>query len=140
MADLVLKGMLQLGGLLTLKASGGKVKVGDDEVLVELLPTPGNSHGSAPIVNLPPPPAGPINTGTDVVVFNSFNKTVKAGNNAIVTQGLVMQGMPFQWPGMVLPSQKNATVKINQIAINVAGDRAIIFPSGGTASLTTSGQ
>lgn len=141
MADLVLKGTLELHGLLTLKASGGKVKVQADEVLVELPPAPGNKHGSAPIVNLPPPPAGPINTGMDVVVFNSFNKTVMAGNKAIVAMGLVLQGLPPMWPGMLLPSQKNSSVTINQLKINVKGDQAIIFPSGGTANLTdNSGQ
>jgi hypothetical protein len=140
MADLVLKGRLDFRGNLTLQgASGGKVKVESSEVLVELqLP---QSHGDAPPVIMPPPPAAPADTGSAVVILNSFNKTVKAGGKAIVTQGMVMQGSGPLWPGMVLPTQGNSgPVSVNSIPMNVVGDQAIIFPSGGAASLTASGQ
>ena len=141
MGDLVLKGRLDFRGNLTLQgASGGKVKVDDKEVLVELQPP--QSHGTAPPVILPPPPATPINTGPDVVILSSFNKTVKAGAAPIVTLGMVLQGTnPPPWPGMVLPTQGNAgPVSVNQIPMNVVSDQAIIFPSGGTASFNNSGQ
>jgi hypothetical protein len=140
MADLVLSGLLDFHGMLTLQASGGKVKVESQEVLVELPSS--DSHGLAPPVILPPPPAAPITTAPEVVVLSSLNKTVKAGEKAIVTQGMVIQGSPRIWPGMVLPSQNNTgPVTVNHIPINVLGDQAIIFPSGGSANLTTkSGQ
>lgn len=139
MADLVLKGMLDFRGNLTLKASGGKVKVGGAEVLVEL--TPGSKHGMAPPVIMPPPPASPADPGTNVVIINSLNKTVMAGGKPIVTMGMAMQGNNPMWPGMVLPSMGNTTmVTVNRIAMNVVGDKAIIFPSGGSASFDTSGQ
>jgi len=142
MADLVLKGRLDFRGNLTLQGSnGGKVKVDASEVLVELQPP--ESHGTAPPVILPPPPAGPFDAGLAVVILSSFNKTVKAGARAIVTLGMVMQGdqNPPPWPGMVLPTQGNAgPVSVNQVPMNVVGDQAIIFPSGGSASFTSSGQ
>lgn len=139
MGDLVLKGMLDFRGSLTLKASGGKVKVGAQEVLVEL--TPGSKHGSAPPVIMPPPPASPADPGPNVVIINSLNKTVKVGTKAVVTQGMVMQGNSPMWPGMVLPSKGNTTVvSVNKLAMNVVGDQAVIFPSGGTATFDTSGQ
>jgi len=140
--DLNLKGTLNLKGVLRLNPSGGKVLVGGKEALV-VLPL-GQKHGdaAAPVIQ-PPPPAAPINPGVGVVVFVSFNQTVTAGGVAMVTQGMVMQGNPAPpppWPGMVQPSTNNPTVKINNIAINVQGDMAVIFPSGGTATLNTSGQ
>lgn len=140
MGDLNLKGMLNLKGLLRLNPSGGKVLVGGKEALV-VLPM-GQKHGdaAAPVIQ-PPPPAAPINPGVGVVVFVSFNLTVTAGGKAIVTQGMAMQGNPPPvWPGMVQPSTNNPTVKINNIAVNVVNDMAVIFPSGGTATLGTSGQ
>lgn len=140
MADLKLKGTLNLKGVLALKAPGGKVLVGGRPALV-VLPL-GQKHGdaAAPVVQ-PPPPAKPIDTGLDVVVFVSFNQTVTAGGKAIVTQGMVMQGKPAPvWPGMVQPSTGNTTVTINNLAVNVEGDSAVIFPSGGSATLSTSGQ
>ncbi len=140
MGDLKLKGMLNLKGLLKLNPSGGKVLVGGKPALV-VLPL-GQKHGdaAAPVIQ-PPPPATPIDTGLDVVVFVSFNQTVTAGGKAIVTQGMVMQGKPSPvWPGMVQPSTNNPTVKINNLAVNVEGDMAVVFPSGGTATLSTSGQ
>ena len=137
MGNLTLKGRLNLVGNLTLK---DKVLVETAEALVELTPTPGKGHGKAPLVNLPPPPAGPADPGLDVTVINSFNKTVKAGAKPIVVLGMVMQGNIPSWPGMVLPSTVNTMVTINHVAINVVGDSAVIFPSGGSASLSTSGQ
>ena len=140
MADLVLKGRLDFRGSLTLQGTGGgKVKVDSSEVLVELQPP--QSHGSAPTVILPPPPAAPLDPGPAVVILSSFNKTVKAGPKPIVTLGMVMQGTTPMWPGMVLPTQGNAgPVSVNQIPMNVVGDQAIVFPSGGTASFNSSGQ
>jgi hypothetical protein len=138
--DLNLKGVLGLKGVLKLNPSGGRVLVGGKEALV-VLPI-GQKHGdaAAPVIQ-PPPPAAPLDEGLDVVVFVSLNQTVQAGDKAIVTQGMVMQGTKLRaWPGMVQPSTNNPTVKINGIAINVQNDMAIIFPSGGTATLGTSGQ
>jgi hypothetical protein len=140
MADLVLKGRLDFRGILTLQgAGGGKVKVDDKEVLVELQSP--QSHGTAPPVILPPPPVAPLDAGPNVVIVSSFNKTVKAGTKSIVTLGVVLQGATPTWPGMVLPTQGNAgPVSVNQVPMNVQQDQAAIFPSGGTASLSTSGQ
>ena len=59
---------------------------------------------------------------------------------AIVALGMVMQGSIPTWPGNVLPGQ-NSTVMANMIPITVKGDQAVIFPSGGTAMLSSdSGQ
>lgn len=143
MADLVLEGVLNLEGMLTLEgASGGKVKVGAVEALVEVLPSDSAQCTLAPPVLLPPPPASPVSPEPTVWILNSFNKTVKAGTKAIVAQGMAMQGMSGSppWPGMVMPSTVNPTVTINNIAINVVGDMATIFPSGGMATFTSSGQ
>lgn len=135
MGDLNLKGMLNLKGILTL---GDKVLVGGEEALVVL--QPGQKHGDAPPVIMPPPPAAPLDTGAGVVIIVSLNQTVKAKDKMIVTQGMAMQGNGSLWPGMVLPSTKNSGVTINYIPINVKGDQAVIFPSGGSASFNTSGQ
>jgi hypothetical protein len=143
MGDLILKGRLNLMGQLSLK---DKVLIGDSkkEALVEQIAVSGKAHSpSAPPVMQPPPPAGPIDSGTKVWVINSFNKTVTANGLAIVTMGMAMQGNGAIWPGMVLPSANNppgSGVTINHLAINVQGDKAIIFPSGGSAGLDTSGQ
>lgn len=138
MGDLVLKGMLDFRGNLTLKAAGGKVKVGGQEVLVELT---SGQHGMASPVIMPPPPASPADPGTKVIILNSLNKTVMAGGKPIVTMGMAMQGNNPMWPAMVLPSTGNTTmVTVNHVAMNVVGDKAVIFPSGGTASFDTSGQ
>lgn len=144
MGDLNLKGMLNLKGVLKLNPSGGKVLIGGKEALVVLPQAPPNKHGSAaaPVVQ-PPPPAAPIDSGLGVVVFLSFNQTVTAGaaGAALVTQGMVLQGGAARpWPGMVQPSTNNPNVKVNQMAVNVVGDMAVVFPSGGTATLDTSGQ
>jgi hypothetical protein len=142
MADLILKGTLDLGGSLTLKSPGGKVKVEEDEVLVELPINEKHGQASAPVV-LPPPPANPVTTGLDVVILSSLNKTVTANGKAIVAQGILLQGESGKrvWPGMVLPSQKNSKVTINKaLKINVKGDQGVVFPSGGTATFDSSGQ
>jgi hypothetical protein len=117
------------------------VKVGAVEALVEVIPTSSPAQGAAPPVLMPPPPAPPTFPQPDVWIVTSFNKTVMAGAAAIVAQGMAMQGqMGAPWPGMVLPSSVNPTVTINNIPINVVGDQGVIFPSGGPASFTASGQ
>lgn len=147
MGDLILKGTnLNLAGHLSLNPNGGKVLIGETklEALVEAVPPGDSHHGKAPSVILPPPPAAPIDPNQEVWIVNSFNKTVTIGTpqKAIVALGMVLQGgkngMPI-WPGSLLTGQ-NSTVKANSIAINVEGDQAIIFPSGGMANLSSSGQ
>jgi hypothetical protein len=145
MADLTLKKTLNLMGNLTLKPpSGGKVKIGDSglEALVEVTPSDPPQCNSAPPVILPPPPASPLQPQPTVWIVNSFNKTVKAGTKNIVALGMAMQGQSGapMWPGMVLPSSGNPTVTVNHIPINVVNDMAIIFPSGGSAAFSSSGQ
>jgi len=135
MGDLKLTGPLNLMGNLTLK---DKVFVNNVEALVE-----GNNLGTAPPVILPPPPASPSDPAPPVSILASFNKTIKAGTKCIVAQGVVMQGSVPTWPGMMLPSQGNTSpslVSANGLPINVVGDQAVIFPSGGSASFTQSGQ
>jgi hypothetical protein len=130
MADLELGGTLDCSGMLTLQGSaGGKVRAGGKEVLVEQV------QGTAPIVVIPPPPASPLYSGTDVVVVSSLNRTVKAGARAVVTQGMVLQG---PWPGFVMRGA--GTVTVNQIPMNVVGEQATIFPSGAVAQFDASGQ
>jgi hypothetical protein len=140
MANLDLKGPLNLLGTLTLEgASGGKVTIDGQEILVEVTPGTMPAHGSAPAVTLPPP--APADPAPFVNVINSFNKTVKVGSKAAVAQGMVMQGSVPTWPGMVLPSQKNTSpVTAGGLPINVVGDKAIVFPSGGSATFDGSGQ
>jgi hypothetical protein len=143
MSDLTLKGPLNLMGNLTLTpGSGGKLKIGTAEALVAVQPSAANSQGTAPPVMLPPPPAGPTFPQPTVWIVSSFNQTVTTQNKAIVALGMVMQGQGgAPWPGMMLPSSSNPDVTINHIPINVApGDQAVIFPSGGSASFTSSGQ
>jgi hypothetical protein len=135
MGNLNLSGPLNLLGTLDLK---DKVLVSNVEALVEA-----DNTGTAPPVILPPPPAGPSNPAPQVSIVTSFNKTITANGKAIVAQGLVMQGSPKQWPGMVLPSTANtgpSAVNANGLPINVVGDQAIVFPSGGSASFSQSGQ
>jgi hypothetical protein len=142
MGDLVLSGLLNLVGTVKLAADGGKVKVGSNEVLVKGQKGAGPAHGVGIPVILPPPPAAPIDTGTDVWIFNSFNSTVTVGGVAAVALGICAQGNPgvATWPGMVLPSTLNATVTINHIPMNVVGDSGITLPNGGSVSFTASGQ
>ena len=76
MADLNLKGPLNLMGNLTLK--GGKVKVNGAEALVEVTPSdPAQCSAASPVI-IPTPPAAPLQPQPTVWIVNSFNKTVKA--------------------------------------------------------------
>ena len=143
MAGLELTGPLNLAGQLTLSASGGTVKAGGFEVLVQLSAPGDPQHGTASPVILPPPPATPLDTGPNVWVISSFNQTVKIGDRPIVALGMVMQGQTPMWPGMVLPSQNNMqpkAVSVNGVPANVQNDQATIFPTGVPAVLGTSGQ
>jgi len=145
MGDLVLKGNLNLMLNLTLKGDGGKVLIDANEVLVELTPPGEPHHGDSPApVIIPPPPGQPLDVGIKVWVVKSFNSTVKAGTKPIVALGMAMQGGasgPPKWPGMMLPSSGNTgAVTINHIPINVQNDKALTFPNGACAPLTTSGQ
>jgi uncharacterized Zn-binding protein involved in type VI secretion len=133
MANLELKGILDFRGMLTLQGSGGgKVTAGGREVLVE------QAEGTAPPVIQPPPPASPLDLGPKVKVIVSLNKTVTAAGKAIVTQGIVLQGNAPTWPGMVMRGA--GTVTVNQIPMNVQNEQAVIFPSGGSAVFSSSGQ
>jgi hypothetical protein len=137
MADLKLKGVLNLMGNLKLNPEGGKVLIGDAglEALVE----EGEGQAAPPVL-IPPPPASPSDPGVKVKVISSYNKTVTANGKNIVALGIVMQGDAPSWPGMMLPSVGNPTVTINRIAVNVVNDQATIFPSGGVGIFTKSGQ
>jgi hypothetical protein len=137
MANLTLKGALNLVGTLKLNPDGGKVLIGDAalEALVEEV-----EGQAAPPVLIPPPPASPSDPGVKVKVVSSFNKTVTANGKNIVALGIVMQGDAPSWPGMMLPSAGNPAVTINFIAINVQHDQATIFPSGGVGMFAQSGQ
>ncbi|MDS4015232.1 MAG: hypothetical protein RKP46_12935 [Candidatus Accumulibacter sp.] len=145
MADMTLGGTLNLMGTLSFKPSaGGKLLIGAaaSEALVEVTPSDPPQCTSAPPVILPPPPASPLQPQPTVWIVNSFNKTVKAGNRNLVALGMVLQGQAGApvWPGMLLPSTGNSTVTVNHIPVNVVNDKAVIFPSGGSATFTTSGQ
>lgn len=143
MGDLVLKGILNLKGMLALQgADGGKVKAGEFEVLVEVSKGVGSAQGQGAPVILPPPPASPIDTGVDGWIFKSFNATVTAGGKNIVTMGMCAQGNPgtATWPGMVQQSMGNPTVTINNIAINVQYDMATTLPTGAPVIFSQSGQ
>ncbi len=145
MADITLGGTLNLMGTLTFKPSaGGKLLVGAAgfAALVEVTPSDAPQCTSAPPVMLPPPPASPLQPQPTVWIINSFNKTVKAGTKNLVALGMVLQGQSGApaWPGMLLPSSGNSTVTVNHIPVNVVNDKAVIFPSGGSATFTTSGQ
>ena len=143
MGDLVLKGLLNLKGMLSLRAAdGGKVKVESFEVLVEVSKGVGASQGQGAPVIMPPPPASPIDTGVDCWIFKSFNSTVTAGGKNIVTMGMCAEGNPgtATWPGMVQQSIGNPTVTINNIAINVQNDMATILPTGTPVIFSQSGQ
>ena len=140
MADLTLKGPLNLMGNLNFK--GGKVKVGTAEALVEATPSDPPQCSGAPPVIMPPPPPPPLQPQPTVWIVNSFNKTVKANSKCIVALGMAMQGQSGapMWPGMLLPSTANPNVTVNFIPINVVNDMAVIFPSGGSATFDKSGQ
>ncbi|MCP9835699.1 hypothetical protein [Cyanobium sp. La Preciosa 7G6] len=129
MTDLILKGTLNLAGTLNLVASnGGKVKIDAREVLVE-----GATGTGVPVI-LPPPPAAPIDTGTDVNINQSFNQSVTVGpvKKPVVALGICLQGQTPTWPGMVLPSVNNSTVFINGVRVNVEDDTGVTLPNGGT--------
>ncbi len=137
MANLTLKGVLNLVGSLKLNPEGGKLLIGAGglEALVE------EAEGqAAPPVLLPPPPASPSDPGVKVKVISSFNKTVTVNGKNIVALGIVLQGDAPSWPGMMLPSVGNPAVTINHMAINVVNDQATIFPSGGVGMFAQSGQ
>jgi hypothetical protein len=138
-----LKGMLKLGGMLKLKnGAGGEVTIENKGILVELTPGTMPPHAMAPPVIMPPPPAGPSDPGPQVVVINSFNKTVMIatakGDKPIVARGMVMQGATPSWPGMVMPGKSQ--VMVNNIPANTITDMATIFPNGGSATFNMSGQ
>lgn len=137
MGDLNLMGLLNLTGDLKLSGDGGKVTVAGSEVLLE---DSGVAHGTGVPVILPPPPASPIDAGTDAKIFKSFNATVTVDNKSIVTMGLHLQGDAGTWPGMVLTSIVNPTVSINYLAINVVGDQGVTLPNSGPVAYNTSGQ
>jgi hypothetical protein len=146
--DLIFSGTLNLSGTLKLSGDGGKVKVDTNEVLVTVKSgEAGKAQGAGAPVVLPPPPATPADLGTDIWIFNTSNSTVTINGSAIVTLGDCMQGgkgsSPGQptWPGTVLPSSNNSSVKINNIAINVQGDQGTILANGSPVNFTQcSGQ
>lgn len=144
MSDIQLTGPLNLVGNLTLTpTNGGKVLVNNAEALIAATPPMDLMQGVGPPVILPPPPASPSDPAPNIWIVSSFNQTVKTGDRALVAGGLIMQGSVPTWPGMMLPSQVNAgpsAVTVNRIAINVVGDPGIVFPSGGAAMFTASGQ
>ena len=141
MTDLILKGPLNLTGTLKLAANDGKVRVKINELeQPEVLVMTGESQGKGIPVIQPPPPAGPIDPGVGVKITNSINSKVTVKDLSIVTLGITAQGNNRTWPGMILPSKENTTVKINQIPINVVGDQAVTLPNGGTVNFNVSGQ
>jgi len=139
MTDLIFNGTLHLAGNLKLAASGGKVKVGSNEVLV-VVGKDGINQGTGIPVKVPPPPGTPIDPGTEVRVIKSFNSdvtiTVKSVDTPIVAMGNTIQGAKPngpKWPGIVLQSTNNSNVTINQVPINVKGDSALTTANAGTA-------
>lgn len=147
MTDLILRGPLNLMGNLKLAADGGKVKVDEAEILVEVGRSGKNQGMGIPVIQPPPPAPKPIDDGSEVRIFKSFNSRVTIKVNGadirVVALGLCIQGnVPGgTWPGMVLSSMKNKSlVTINQISINVKGDQGITLVNGGTINFTDSGQ
>ncbi len=138
MGDLKLSGTLNLTGLLNLSGDGGKVKIDDNEILVEK--PPGNAHGKGAPVILPSPPATPTDTGPDATIFKSFNSTVTINGDPAVTMGLHLQGNTPMWPGIVSPSINNAGVTVNFLPINVQNDIGTTLPNGGSVTYDTSQQ
>ena len=146
MADLILAQKLNLCGTLRLTTSdGGKVKVGADEVLVQV-GIDGTVQGSSTSAVLqPPPPATPLDVGTEVKVIKSFNSKVTANGKFIVALGVCLQGgspPPVKWPGMVLLSTRNlGAVTIEGVPINVLNDSGVTLPNGGAVTFDqNSGQ
>ena len=142
MGALNLFGTLNLMGTLTLAADGGKVTVDGAPVLLEFEDVSHAHDTDAAPVILPPPPAGPMDPGTAVKIFKSFNSTVKVKvkgkDKNIVAMGVHLQGDTPTWPGMVLPGSTKVT--INRIPINVQGDKGITLPNGGSVEYSSSGQ
>jgi hypothetical protein len=147
MADLILKGVLELSGSLHLYMQNGKLLIGDAglEALVEMDAKVSPPHGKGPPgVQLPPPPAAPLDPGLDVWIVMSTNQTVKAGNGTkpernLVTQGLAMQGTVPTWPVPIPRSTHNPTVTVNGVPINTVQDSAKV-PTGGVIVFDNSGQ
>lgn len=139
MGDLKLEGPLDLSGSLELNTDGGKVRVGEAEVLVLLTD---HVHGSrAPPVLLPP--NSPVDDGPNVRIIASFNKQVKVNGNDAVVMGVHVQGDKKTWPGMVLPSEKNKgpkSVTVNNLPVNVKNDKGVTLPNGATVKYENSGQ
>lgn len=138
MGDLALAGPLNLMGALHLCDDGGILTVNGADALVE-----GAAGTAVAPVLLPPPPAKPVTESVAVEVVSSLGKTVDTAGTPLVTLGLVLQGEPLTWPGMVLPSTGNSgpsAVLANGLPVNVEGDRATIFPNGGSATLDDGGQ
>lgn len=137
MGDLKLVGPLSLSGALHLEGQGGKVLVNGAEALVE------GASGNGVSVIQPPPPGTPIGVGPQATCISSLGKTITAGGKALVTTGMVLQGNPAIWPGMVTPSTVNSgptQVTANSVPVNVKNDKAAVFPNGSTATLDQSGQ
>lgn len=148
MADLKLKGSLNLRGTLVLAArNGGTVKAGnlEKEILVEV-GRDGTTQGNGiPVIQ---PPNAPIDPDPFAKVIQSFNTSVKirvrqSELSSIVALGITAQGSQGTWPGIVivLDSVENKSgPTINQIPINVVGDQAITLANGGTINFSESGQ
>ncbi len=138
MADLELDGPLDLLGRLELAGQGGTVLVNGAEALVE-----GATGTGVPVILPPPPAPKPIDDGTKARCVSSLGKTVTAGGTPLMTTGMVLQGNTSTWPGMLLPSTGNSGPKkitANALPINVKDDRATVFPNGGSATFSSSGQ
>ena len=143
MGDLILKGdpgILVLNGSLKLVgADGGKVLAGSITVFEVLVENSDKNHSTtAPPVLLPP--QAPVDDGQSVSIIKSFNSSVKANDNPIITMGMFVQGNNDTWPGMVMASTLNTGVKIGAIFINVKNDKGITLPSGATVVFGESGQ
>ena len=139
MADLELNGPLDLMGTIDLVADGGgTVLVNGAAALVE-----GATGSDGVPVILPTPPASPIDTGTTVECVKSLGAGITASGKTVVTTGMIVQGASKSWPGMITPSTGNTgphVVTANAVPINVEGDKAVVFPNGGSASFTSNGQ
>ncbi|TQM61946.1 hypothetical protein [Humibacillus xanthopallidus] len=131
MADLELNGTLDLVGAVELTADGGKVLVNTVEALVE------DASGTAPAPVPLPQPSSPADQSTNVKCVKSLGAGVTAGGKTVVTTGLVLQGI---WPGMIIRSTQNQRVTANMLPINVKQDTAVIFPSGSSVPIDTTGQ
>ena len=137
MMTIDLKGSLDLAGTLVLRDT---VLVGGLEALV-VLPAPGtprHATAAAPVL-IPPPPSPPQDPGLGVWIVESANRSVRAGDRALVTSGRCVQGNIPTWPGNLLPSKGNQGVRAGGVAVCVVGDGGLIT-AGGPVTFTTSGQ